>query len=623
MLEIYINPSSSPAEFDHPHLEPTHTTDENFSIDTCSSISKTPYTRSTSPTSELFSDMSSESFHTVEGTRSMPTSPSLKDPGHGDRRGSFNPEAAPFNMPGAVEEQGSRTPMNPAQDLHLPPEVHNSGGSASCRDPSVESSQEFPGQYAPGIQFSPATTHEQMNWNGYPLFHPEQQYFGYSYLANPADHMNPQSAYGMGYPQDAANFDYQMAHGPLLPWTHGYDPHGYGPHSYGPMQHSINPYYAQNQGFVPEHSDEGHPPLQHHDGWEDIGIRNANTHRLRNEDFGRYPNPDDIRESVDLIGLARAIPISRRQNALSGAGLDVLEERIEERVAERTVNGTAPSTIMFYNVPKKALILFCGRKKVSRLLRTIEREDNKNWVSKPTQQQLRVPQGSCNHVGLKIFVSWIRKACDPEFAGNLHRIKCPEDTFSAVSLARTLRLFDLKKDAKRIEQQIWSRHFKRPLSPDTVEQIWKAFPKNCMYTYRMIKSLKLQIDLHLCTDSDFTMPEANEMRAVIAKYPALKVRVQVEGENEKFKPAPKDVHEARIQQAQQHKGHTISNSRQAVSPSAQADQIPALSEYVGNLSIAELTPTNGTMTYAQVSRAPALAETNAAGEGGNEQPQGV
>ncbi|KAF2655756.1 hypothetical protein K491DRAFT_716044 [Lophiostoma macrostomum CBS 122681] len=595
--------------------------------------------------------MSSEPIQAGEGSYGMPTTPPNIKSGHRFRSRSLDPKAATFQLSSGAEAQCLGVPMNDAKNFHQSYDEYHSSGSDGYLDASAFSSPK--GRYDPDQIFSPATTNEHGNWNMQPLFNPEQQYWGYSYSVNPVNGMMAPAADGTWQQQG-------LTHG-VDRDAHGYPPQVLGPNGQyhypiqypGYPQSNSNDQMAWNQDIFQAQSNQqdnwnaSYPQahLNHHEGWHQ-GISQApfNHHTAWNQNHPyphfrchpemhpngelsdsrhqasnyspaqngnsfRYPNPDDIRADTDLMGIACAIPLSRRQNALSGKGLNVLEERIEERVAERTVNGIPPSTILFHNLPKKALILFCGRKTVSRFLRTLEREDNENWIGLPTRQQLRVPPGSCNFVGLLIFLDWVRKACDREYAHTLRPIQCPVDMFSAISLARTLRLFGLKKDAERIDNSIRARLSHHPLHPHSVEEIWKAFPKDCKYTYRMVKCLKEQVEMHRDIGSPFVMPKAEEMFAVIDKYPHLKDRIEIVDENEKFKPVSADKWAVRHPQAPEFVLPDQSTGLHMNQSDERDGQISGLAGHMNSLSLADPT-SEGTVAHAQAAHSQSPPEQN-------------
>ncbi|KAF2443462.1 hypothetical protein P171DRAFT_473737 [Karstenula rhodostoma CBS 690.94] len=166
------------------------------------------------------------------------------------------------------------------------------------------------------------------------------------------------------------------------------------------------------------------------------------THNFR-KNF-RYPDPDLIRRYHTLHSLLPYLQPARLEGSVYGPKLDIVEEGTGHKFA------TA--------VSKKMLVLFCGRNAINRFLRTLKREDNENWQGGPIVQQLRFPRNYTNHVGIKILISWMHRACVmPKNA--MKPIRIPKNTFAALSLSRALTAFGLHSDANRVDQAIANIHF--------------------------------------------------------------------------------------------------------------------------------------------------------------------
>ena len=78
-----------------------------------------------------------------------------------------------------------------------------------------------------------------------------------------------------------------------------------------------------------------------------------------------YPDPELIRPYHTLHSLLRHLSPARLAGSVYGKKLDIVEEVTNHKFA--------------FAVPKKMLVLFCGRNVVTRFLRTLEREDNEKW----------------------------------------------------------------------------------------------------------------------------------------------------------------------------------------------------------------------------------------------------
>lgn len=235
-----------------------------------------------------------------------------------------------------------------------------------------------------------------------------------------------------------------------------------------------------------------------------------------------YPNPDLIRHYHTLHSLLPYLHPARLENSMFGPTLDIMEEGTDHRFA------TA--------VPKKMLVLFCGRNVLNRFLRTLDREDNENWQGGPVTQQLSFPRHYTNHVGVKIVIAWMHRACvTPTKA--MKQIRVPIHTFAALSLSRALAAFGLHRDASRVDHIIATNHFKRPLDFDNVVSIWNCLPKDSKYVYRMVDNLRRQLCKYENGDRD-AFPDAEKVLDFLEQHDELMARVQDEEYNnrQEFRP---------------------------------------------------------------------------------------
>lgn len=197
-----------------------------------------------------------------------------------------------------------------------------------------------------------------------------------------------------------------------------------------------------------------------------------------------YPELEVIRKYHDLCSLVYQISPERLNNSLHGPTLDIVEEH--------TLN------ILAYRVPKKMLILMCGRTAIAKFLRTLEREahdsDAPQGYGAPLVQELRIPRSSSSHIGFKILISWMRRACHYEMMGAMQPIRVPKNLFAAVSLARTFDLLGLHRDACRVDNIIATTHFKRPIYPDELRSMWKCLPKDNKYLYGVVNIIRDQLE---------------------------------------------------------------------------------------------------------------------------------
>ncbi|KAF2243518.1 hypothetical protein BU26DRAFT_554988 [Trematosphaeria pertusa] len=234
------------------------------------------------------------------------------------------------------------------------------------------------------------------------------------------------------------------------------------------------------------------------------------------------PPLDEVRKYRDLHSLLPWIDPQRLHNGLFGRKVNIIEE------------GT--STVFAYQVPKKMLVLFCSRPAIAKFLRTVEREDNENWRGGPVTQELRLPRGLANHVGIKIMLAWMMRACKWECMGSMRPICVPQNLFAAISLARTFMAFGLHRDASRVDNTIAGEHLKRPLYPDEMKSIWLCLPKDSRYTYRMVEKLAEQISAYE-SGVEKELPAADEVFRFLGEHPALRARVRDREINQEFQPS--------------------------------------------------------------------------------------
>ncbi|KAJ4289691.1 hypothetical protein N0V90_011020 [Kalmusia sp. IMI 367209] len=226
--------------------------------------------------------------------------------------------------------------------------------------------------------------------------------------------------------------------------------------------------------------------------------------------FHEYPDTDQIRNYLTLHTLLPWIQPERLRNAIEGPTLDILEEGTLHKFAVA--------------VPKKMLVLFCGRKVIKKFLRTTAREDDENWTGDPVTQELRIPPGFANHIGVKIMVAWMNRACRGQYKNKMKPVRVPKNTFAALSLSMAFTTFALHRDAARVDNFIADHHYKRPLFPDEIISIWNCLPKDSKYTYRMIENLRKQLVAYE-DGNNKALPDAKKVVEFLENDPSLKARV--------------------------------------------------------------------------------------------------
>lgn len=227
-----------------------------------------------------------------------------------------------------------------------------------------------------------------------------------------------------------------------------------------------------------------------------------------------YPDPETIRQLHALHSLLPHISPERKLNALSGLEIDIIDGNTNQ--------------VLYKAAPKKLLVLFLGREVVNKFIRTFAREDNEGWRGLPTEQKLVLPSKATSAAALKILVSWMKRACTFTTMKSMKPLQIPNNLFVACSLARTLEMFRLHRDAYRLDvaiaQQFSSR---RPIFAVEIETMWMCLGENDKYVYACIRALVQRI-------SD---PRVAENLQVLAeRFPTLYARLRIHGLNELYRP---------------------------------------------------------------------------------------
>ncbi|KAJ4348703.1 uncharacterized protein N0V89_010081 [Didymosphaeria variabile] len=239
-------------------------------------------------------------------------------------------------------------------------------------------------------------------------------------------------------------------------------------------------------------------------------------------DMLEYPNLELIRDHHSLRSLLPYIQPARFQNSLFGPTLDIVEEGTDHKFAAA--------------VPKKMLALFCGRKMLNRFLRTLEREDNEKWVGGPVGQELRFPRHHVNHIGVKIVIAWMHRACRTP-KEEMKQIRIPKNLFAALSLARALTAFGLHSDANRVDMFIANHHYQRPMYPNEIFSIWNCLPKDSKYIYRMIADLRKKRCEYESGNTN-ALKDAEKVLAFLEEHPELKARLDDKDYNDREEHRP-------------------------------------------------------------------------------------
>ena len=227
-----------------------------------------------------------------------------------------------------------------------------------------------------------------------------------------------------------------------------------------------------------------------------------------------YPNPETIRHLHALHSLLPHIQPERKLNALSGPEIDIID-------------GTT-SQVLYSAAPKKLLVLFLGREVVNKFIRTAAREDNSAWRGLPTEQKLVLPSKATSAAALKILVSWMKRACTFATMHAMKPLRIPNNLFVACSLAKTMELFRLHRDAYRLDVAITQQFSsERPVFAVEIETIWRCLGEEDKYVYACIKALGQRM----------SQPRiVKDLKGLAERFPALWSRLSSLGLNELYKP---------------------------------------------------------------------------------------
>jgi hypothetical protein len=229
-----------------------------------------------------------------------------------------------------------------------------------------------------------------------------------------------------------------------------------------------------------------------------------------------YPDPEDIRHLHNLLDLLPHIDPGRRFNGLSGASVDIVEQDT--------------GTVFAHHVPKKMLVLFLGRKHVVKFIKTADRSEGS-----PKIQNMTLPRGIASTSAIKILIAWMIRACRPEYDSLIRQFGVPRNTFAACSLAQTLTLFGLHKDALRVDSFVANDHLKRTIFADELAALWKCMGENNRYVYAAIKAVSRRLRAYEA-DASEKHKSQEEIVQLLEQCPALKARVRDLYVNERYRP---------------------------------------------------------------------------------------
>jgi len=235
-----------------------------------------------------------------------------------------------------------------------------------------------------------------------------------------------------------------------------------------------------------------------------------------------YPNPEDIRHLHTLHSLLPWIHPERRLNALSGAAVDIIEEDTK--------------TVLAHDVPKKVLVLLLGRNVVTKFIGTVGIRKNDRFDGFQKIQKMFIPRGISSIAAMRILLAWLMRACRFHNLSMIRQFNVPHSLFAASTLAQTLTLFGLHKDALRVDQAISQDHFVRPIFADELEQLWNCLGRHNRYTYAAIKVVGERLRRYEQTGADKEFRKPKEMVELLNKHPDLDALVRDTALNEQHRP---------------------------------------------------------------------------------------
>jgi hypothetical protein len=133
-------------------------------------------------------------------------------------------------------------------------------------------------------------------------------------------------------------------------------------------------------------------------------------------------------------------------------------------------------------------------------------------------------------------VSWMLRACKYETMGTMKQIRIPKSTFVACSLAETMTLFALHKDAFRVDKFIALTHFIRPIFAVELETLWNCLGEQSRYVYAAIRTVGRRLHVHESGHEGPVPGIDDDMYAMLEDYPEMKARVRNQDLNQEYLP---------------------------------------------------------------------------------------
>ncbi|KAH9883036.1 hypothetical protein J1614_000403 [Plenodomus biglobosus] len=175
-------------------------------------------------------------------------------------------------------------------------------------------------------------------------------------------------------------------------------------------------------------------------------------------------------------------------------------------------------------------VLFLGRKIFTEYVETTKRVDNINWEGPATHTRLRIQRGRTSRVALKTLLACMVRACQRENMDSMQPIYTLNNLFAACSLAQTMGLFELCKDAYRIELYLSQHHFVRPIYRIELETRWNCMTEDNNYVHAAIKAVGGR-SRKMEDGSEAKKAWAGNLVALLDMHPRLKARIYDAGLN--------------------------------------------------------------------------------------------
>ncbi|KNG51087.1 hypothetical protein DDE82_005796 [Stemphylium lycopersici] len=312
----------------------------------------------------------------------------------------------------------------------------------------------------------------------------------------------------MAYPTAAGHVFHRYPGSLYQQWSH-------------PSNNPVNPHPMERSHWPnDEHESSGYPSSPKTESASTLGFAGWASHSGMAHP---YPNPEDIRHAHTLHSLLPYLQPERKLNALNGPIIDIVEE---------------DTGVMFaYQVPKKLLVLFLGRKVVNKFIRTTHREDDQRWTGAPTCQEMNLPCGKSSKSAIRVLISWMIRACQYHTMGTMKQIRVPKNTFVACSLAQTMELFNLHKDALRVDHYIAQTHFVRPIFTMELEALWNCLGEENRHVYAAIKVVGKRLQQYEASKNEVISGIDDHMYALLKEYPKLEARMRDLELNERHRPS--------------------------------------------------------------------------------------